>query len=120
MTVLKQGVPDFDRFKILKTGTTSFASPNLIGSSTNISVTHGFNYKPIVFAFVAFSSLGTRFPLPYLSPQLTGDPTPGLIAFQVNYEIVVDIITFYWRDISRASNQTAFIRYYLVEERSSS
>lgn len=117
MVVYKQGVPDFDRFKILKTGTTSFASPNSIGSSTNISVTHGFNYKPIVFAFVSFTPTGTRFPLPYLSPQLTGDPTPGLISHQVNYEIVVDIITFYWRDITRATNQTAYIRYYFVEER---
>ncbi len=107
---------DNNIFKIVSKGTTTLTSPNSIGSSSNVSVAFSTGTKPIVFAFASLTPTGTRFPLPIIQPQLTGDPTPGLVAYQVNYEIVTDLLTFYWRDITKAHNITAYITYYLLQE----
>ena len=103
-------------FKIALTGTTTLAAPNSVGATTSVSVPFSLGTTPIVFAFASLSPTGTRFPLPLLQPQLTGDPTPGLIAYQISYEIVVDTLTFYWRDVTRATNATAYITYYILQE----
>lgn len=103
-------------FQFVQKGAVQLSSPNSIGSSTNISVVHNLGYKPIVWAFVSFSPTGTRFPLPYLSPHLVGG-TPGLIDYQVSFEVVGDdTVTFYHRDISAASNVTDYISYYILRE----
>lgn len=106
-------------FEIVLQGKKQLTSPNSAGSSTNTSITHSLTYKPVVFAFVAFSSNGTRFPLPYLSVHLTGGAvTNGLIDYQVSYELVDNnTITFYHRDIASASNVTDYIFWYLCREK---
>lgn len=102
-------------FEIILSGKTSFTSPNSSGSSTNKSITHNLGYQPLVMAFVAFSSTGTRFPLPYLSPIL---PTTGTIGYQVSLEVVdKNTITFYHRDIAQASNVTDYIYWYILKEK---
>jgi hypothetical protein len=106
-------------FKIALSGTTQLTAPNAIGGSTNVSVSFTLGTKPIVFAFASLTPTGTRFPLPLLQPQLAADPTPGLIAYQINYEVVTDVLTFYWRDISKATNLTAYITYYILQETAS-
>ena len=51
--VSMEGVPDFDKFEIVRKGKVTLASPNSAGSSTNVSVTHSLGYQPLVMAFVA-------------------------------------------------------------------
>ena len=105
------------QFEVLQSGSVELESPNLVGTSTGVSITHNLGYQPLVMAFVAFSPTGTRLPLPYLSPVL---PTTGTIAYQISFEVVGnDIISFYHRDIAEASNTTDYIQYYILKESAS-
>lgn len=104
-------------FKIVRTGSVTFDSPNAAGTSTNASVEHDLGYVPIVMAFVSLSSLGTAFPMPYIVPDLTG--TLGLVAAQISFEASDDNIIFFQRDLSRANIWTNYIRYYIVQETAS-
>lgn len=106
-------------FEIILEGKKTLASPNSAGSSTSVSVTHGLGYQPLVLAFVAFSPTGTRHPMDYLSPHLTGGAVSnGLIDFQVSLEAVNNTtITFFHRDIASASNVTDYIFWYVLKEK---
>lgn len=106
---------DNNIFKIVQKGTTTLASPNSIGSSTFVNVPFTLGTKPIVFAFVAFSAGGTRFPMPYIEPIIIG-ANAGKVSHQVAYEVITDNITFFWRDITVATNLTAHITYYILQE----
>lgn len=114
--VSMEGVPDFDKFEIVRKGKVTLASPNSAGSSTNVSVTHSLGYQPLVMAFVAFSSTGTKFPIPYMSVNV---PTTGTIRYMVSMEVVGNnIITFYHTDITDPSNVTDYITWYILREKS--
>lgn len=106
----------FRSFKIVDSDTISFASPNSAGTSSFHNVSHVLGYNPIVLAFVSFSPTGTGFPLPYNDIALSGADT-GKVRFQVGFETVGgDTITFYYRDITAATSNTAYIRYYILQE----
>lgn len=103
-------------FEIVQTGALTLASPNSAGSSSNTSVPYAFDFKPIIFAFVSYSSGGTRFILPNLQIDNLGGADVGKIRGEVAYEVVDDIITFYFRNFTAALNQTAYIRYYVCRD----
>lgn len=106
-------------FKIVDTGTVTLSSPNLAGSSSYINVSHTLNKNPTVLAFASFSPTGTPQPLPIIGVELVA-PTPGLVNYQLAFEAVGgNTITFFWRDIARANNITAYIRYYIIQETAS-
>lgn len=108
---------EYNLFKIVAKSATTLTSPNLIGTSTFVNRAFTLGTKPVIFAFAALGSAGgTRYPLPIVQPQLTADPTPGLIAYQLGYEVVVDQLTFFWRDLTKAHNITAYITYYICLE----
>lgn len=106
-------------FEVVQTGNLTLASPNLIGSSSNTSVAYNFPYKTIVFAFVSYSSNGTRFILPNLQIDNLGGADVGKVRGEVSFEIVANLITFYFRNYIAALNQTAYIRYYICRDPSS-
>lgn len=103
-------------FEVVQTGNTTLVSPNLSGSSSNVTIDYNFSYEPIVFAFVSFSPTGTRFLMPYQDVDVTGGANNGKVQGQVSYEIVSGDITFYFRNITAALNQTAYIRYYICRD----
>ncbi len=103
-------------FEVVQTGTTTLASPNLAGSSSFVNVPYEFDFKPIIFAFVSYSSGGTRFILPNLQIDNLGGADVGKVQGEVGYEVVVDVITFYFRNFTMALNQTAYIRYYICRD----
>lgn len=106
----------FKSFKIVDTNVISLTSPNAAGSSTFQNVTHTLGYNPMVWAFVSFSPGGTGFPLVYNEVELVGANT-GKVKFQIGFETVAgNTITFYYRDITSASSNTVYIRYYIVQE----
>lgn len=103
-------------FEVVQTGNTTLASPNLAGSSSSINVAYDFDFKPIIFAFVSYSSGGTRFLLPNLQIDNLGGADVGKIRGEVSYEIVANVLTFYFRNYTAALNQTAYIRYYICRD----
>lgn len=103
-------------FEIVQTGNTTLASPNLAGSSSFVNVAYEFDFKPIVFAFVSYSSGGTRYILPNLQIDNLGGADVGKVRGEVSYEAVGGSITFYFRNYTAALNQTAYIRYYICRD----
>jgi len=102
-------------FKIVETDTITLASPAGTGTSSNVVVPHSLGYKPLVLAFVSFSSLGTSFPLPYNEVDIF----TGVVGWQVGMEVTDIDITFFHRNITVASSVTDYIRYYILQETAS-
>lgn len=103
-------------FEVVQTGQVTVVSPNLMGSSSFEVVTYGLDYEPIIFAFVSFAPTGTRYLMPYQDVDVTGGADNGKVRGQVAYEVVSGDITFYFRNITAALNQTAYIRYYICRD----
>lgn len=106
----------FKSFKIVDTNVIQLTAPNLAGSSSFHTVGHTLGYNPMVWAYVSFSPTGTVFPLIYDDVELIG-ANAGKVKFQVGFETSGgDTITFYYRDITAATSNTAYIRYYIMVE----
>lgn len=99
--------------EVVGQGKTTLVSPNSTSSSSNTTVSFSLAYKPLVLAFVAFSSAGTYFIMPYNEIEVV---TTGAVKWQVAYELNTGSITFYFRNIGTATTNTAYIRYYLLKD----
>lgn len=115
-----QGVPNFDKLEVIKTGTTTIVSSASAGTYT-AGVTIPAGFTPIVIASVATSTFST--PIPYTQPCTISGAGDGKICQNFRWYIIGTTLTFVHEITAAGITDTGYssgnipVTYYILRQK---